>query len=155
MSKQIFSVLAVAGCGLSLAAHAGVEVAPNTTIGSQVFFDFGNISNQQNSNLPSHVDTTPTGNGFDIKRLYLIVDHKFDDVWSANLTTDAQYISSPSVTVDPASTTKTTTSTTNSGAVTEVFIKKLYLQAKLYCTCGFIQLALGTVRRNSLRISLG
>lgn len=132
MSKQIlFAALAVAGCGLSLAARAGVEVAPSTTIGSQVFFDFGNISNQQNSNLPSHVDTTPTGNGFDIKRLYLVVDHKFDDVWSANLTTDAQYISSPSVTFDPTSTTKTTTSTTNSGAVTEVFVKKLYLQAKL------------------------
>jgi hypothetical protein len=132
MSKQILSGLTAAGWGLfSLAAQAGVEVAPNTTIGSQVFFDFSNISNQQNSNLPSHVDTTPTGNGFDIKRLYLIVDHKFDDVWSANLTTDAQYISSPSVTVNPASTTTTTTSTTNSGAVTEVFIKKLYLQAKL------------------------
>jgi hypothetical protein len=131
MSKQILSALAVCGCGLSLGAQAGVEVAPNTTVGSLAFFDFGNVSNQQDTNLPKHVNVAPTGNGFDIKRLYLIVDHKFNDVWSANLTTDAQYISSPSVTVDPASTKTTTTSTTNSGGVTELFIKKLYLQAKL------------------------
>ena len=131
MSKQILSALAVFGCGLSLGAQAGVEVAPNTTVGSLAFFDFGNVSNQQDTNLPKHVNVAPTGNGFDIKRLYLIVDHKFNDVWSANLTTDAQYISSPSVTVDPASTKTTTTSTTNSGGVTELFIKKLYLQAKL------------------------
>jgi hypothetical protein len=131
MSKQILSALAVAGCGLSLGARAGVEVAPNTTVGSLAFFDFGNVSNQQDTNLPKHVNVAPTGNGFDVKRLYLSIDHTFNNVWSANLTTDAQYISSPSVTVDPASTTKTTTSTTNSGGVTELFIKRLYLQAKL------------------------
>lgn len=137
MSKQILSAVAVAGCGLSLAAHAAVEVAPNTTVGSQVFFDFGNISNQQNSNLSNHLDVAPTGNGFDIKRLYLVVDHKFDDVWSANLTTDAQYVAAPS-SITSTSTTKngvttitSTTSTANSGNVTEVFVKKLYLQAKL------------------------
>ncbi len=59
----------------------------STTVGGQAFMDFGNISNQQNG-----VDITPTGTGFDIKRFYLIVDHKFDEVWAANLTTDAQYL---------------------------------------------------------------
>jgi hypothetical protein len=137
MSKQVLSALAVVGSALSLAAHADVEVAPNTTVGSQVFFDFSNISNQQNSNTPKYVDVAPTGTGFDIKRLYLIVDHKFDDVWSANLTTDAQYLSAPSsitsttTTKNGVSTIASTTSTNNSGGVTEVFIKKLYLQAKL------------------------
>ena len=62
MSKPILSALALAGCGLSLAAHADVEVAPNTVIGSQVFFDFGNISNKQNSNLPNETNIAPTGN---------------------------------------------------------------------------------------------
>jgi hypothetical protein len=127
MSQKIISALtlAAAGCGLSSAAMADVEVAPNTTVGSVMFADFGYIKNQQNGN-----EVNPTGVGFDIKRFYLIVDHRFNDVWSADLTTDAQYINSPSITVNPAATTTTTTSTTNSGAVAEVFIKKLYLQAK-------------------------
>ena len=56
--------------------------------------DFGHISNQQNG-----VDVSPTGTGFDIKRFYLIVDHKFDNIWSANLTTDAQYLSDKTTTV--------------------------------------------------------
>jgi hypothetical protein len=127
MSKKFISALALAatGCGLSSAAMADTEVAPNTTVGGQMFADFGYIKNQQNGN-----EVNPTGVGFDIKRFYLIVDHRFNDVWSADLTTDAQYINSPSITVNPAATTTTTTSTTNSGAVAEVFIKKLYLQAK-------------------------
>ncbi len=134
MSKPILSALALAACGLSLAAHADVEVAPNTVIGSQVFFDFGNISNKQNSNLPNETNIAPTGNGFDIKRFYLSVDHRFNDVWSANITTDAQYVAAPATltsTVNPITGAVTsTTSTSNSGSVSEVFIKKLYLQAK-------------------------
>jgi hypothetical protein len=128
MFKKIISALtlAAAGCGLSSAAMAQTEIAPNTTVGGQMFADFGYIKNQQKGN-----EVNPTGVGFDIKRFYLIVDHRFNDVWSADLTTDAQYINSPSITVNPAPTTPTTTSTTNSGAVAEVFIKKLYLQAKL------------------------
>jgi hypothetical protein len=128
MSKKIISALTLtlAGCGLSLTAMADVEVAPNTTVGGVMFADFGYLKNEQNGN-----EVTPTGAGFDVKRFYLSVDHKFNDVWNADLTTDAQYISSPSVVVDPTATKTTTTSTTNSGAVTEVFIKKLYLQAKL------------------------
>ena len=135
MSKPILSALAVAGCGLSLAAHADVEVAPNTTIGSQVFLDFGNISNKQNSNLPNETNVAPTGTGFDVKRFYLMIDHRFNDVWSANLTTDAQYVAAPATitsTVNPTTGAITsTTSTSNSGSVSEVFIKRLYLQAKL------------------------
>ena len=134
MSKPILSALAVAGCGLSLAAHADVEVAPNTTIGSQVFLDFGNISNKQNSNLPTETNVAPTGTGFDVKRFYLSVEQKFNDVWSANLTTDAQYVSAPGTITSTTSSTgaiTSTTSTSNSGSVSEVFVKKLYLQAKL------------------------
>ena len=127
MSHKFFTALALAGCGLAVAAHAETEIAPNTTVGSVLFFDVSHISDQKNG-----TDVVPTGTGFDVKRFYLSVDHKFNDVWSADLTTDAQYISSPSITVPatpPAA--AVTTSTTNSGAVSEVFIKKLYLQAKL------------------------
>lgn len=137
MSKQMLSAAVLAGCGLSLVAHADVEVAPNTTVGSQVFFDFTNISNRQNSNLSTESDVNPSGTSFDVKRFYLVVDHKFNDVWSANLTTDAQYAAAPA-TITSTSTTKngvttitSTTNTSNSGSVSELFIKKLYLQAKI------------------------
>ena len=113
------------------AKKVAVEVdRGSTTVGGQAFMDFGHISNQSNG-----VDVAPTGTGFDIKRFYLIVDHKFDNIWSANLTTDAQYLSDKTTTVvtsvGPPPTTSTVTTSSGSGGVTEVFIKKLYLQAKL------------------------
>jgi len=110
MSKRVIATLALAASAGPMIAQADVEVAPNTTVGSQVFFDLSNISNKSND-----VDVAPTGTGFDIKRGYLIVDHSFNDIWSADLTTDLQYSSS---------------TTAGSGGVTEVFIKKLYLQGK-------------------------
>ena len=131
MPYKFIAALAFAGCALPLLAQGDAEAAPDTTVGSQVFFDASNLSNQQNSNLPSKVNVAPSGNGFDVKRLYLTVDHKFNDVWSANLTTDAQFLSTPSVVLNPAPTAPTTVVTANTGGVTEVFVKKLYLQAKL------------------------
>ena len=133
MHKQIVAALAVAvvgvAAGVAYAADAPVAVEVDrgtTTVGAQSFMDFGHISNQANG-----VDVAPTGTGFDIKRFYLIVDHKFDNIWSANLTTDAQYL--PDRTTSVPNGTKTTTVVTSSGTagVTEVFIKKLYLQATL------------------------
>ena len=134
MTKQILAVWAVAACALATAVHAdavATEVETGTTtVGGQAFVDLGNISNQLNN-----VDAAPTGTGFDVKRFYLIVDHKFDDMWAANLTTDAQY--SPDKTtsvvssVGPPPKTTTVVTASGSGAVSEVFIKKLYLQATL------------------------
>ncbi|MGH8215650.1 MAG: porin, partial [Rhodanobacteraceae bacterium] len=49
-----------------------------------------------------------SGTGLDVKRFYLSVDHKFNDIWSANLTTDFNYVS-------------------NDGE-TNLFVKKAYLQ---------------------------
>lgn len=113
-------------------AKVAVEVdnASSTTVGLQSFMDFGHIANQQNG-----VDVVPTGTGFDIKRFYLIVDHKFDNVWAANLTTDAQYLADKTTTavtsVGPPPKTGTVTTSAGTAGVTEVFIKKLYLQATL------------------------
>ncbi len=124
MAMRNLRSLALASCALSATALAATDGAPSTSVGSQVFMDIGHLSNDQAGH-----EVAPSGTGFDVKRFYLVVDHIFNDVWSANLTADAQYIASPSVTVAPNVTTTTTTATTNTGGVNEVFIKKLYLQA--------------------------
>ena len=103
--------LASMSAGTALAAEDG-----STTVGGQVFMDVSHISQQQEQKDGSEKDVPPTGTGFDVKRFYLSVDHQFNDIWSANLTTDAQFSSS---------------TTAGSGGVSEVFIKKLYLQAKI------------------------
>ena len=81
----------------------------NTTIGGSAFADFSNIDEQINGVKPAG---SPNGTNFDLKRFYLIVDHRFNSVFSANLTTDFTYDSGPA-------------------AATQLFIKKAYLQARL------------------------
>src|SRR3984957_17270489 len=117
--RRIAITVALAGIAAVNAAVAA-DIGANTTVGGQIFADFGDITQQQNG-----TDVPPTGVGFDIKRASLIVQHTFDPVWSANLTTDAQYVSST------AGTGFTNSSTSNSGGVTEIFIKLLYLQAHI------------------------
>jgi len=78
----------------------------NTTLSGKMYFDFTSID-QKNSDTGK---TSASGLGLDVKRFYLGVDHKFNDVWSANLTTDFNYVSSDSE--------------------TNLFVKKAYLQAK-------------------------
>jgi hypothetical protein len=104
---------------LALGLPAGAAMAQDagsTNVGGQAFFDVSHISQQQGQKDGSEKDVPPTGTGFDVKRFYLNVDHQFNDVFSAYLTTDAQFSSS---------------TTAGSGGVSEVFIKKLYLQAKI------------------------
>jgi outer membrane murein-binding lipoprotein Lpp len=55
--------------------------ADNTKLGATVFADVSNISQ---SPKPNKVN----GTGADIKRAYISVDHKFNDIYSANLTVD-------------------------------------------------------------------
>jgi hypothetical protein len=78
----------------------------NTSISGKMYFDFTNI-NQKNSDTGK---TNASGTGIDVKRFYLGVDHKFNDIWSANLTTDFNYVS-------------------NDGE-TNLFVKKAYVQGK-------------------------
>jgi len=86
---------------------AAVEKAiNNTSLSGKMFFDFTNID-EKNSDSGK---TDKSGLGFDVKRFYLGFDHKFNDVWSANLTTDFQYSSAV--------------------GATEVFVKKAYVQGK-------------------------
>jgi hypothetical protein len=86
---------------------AALEKAVNdTSLSGKMYFDFTSID-QKNSDTGK---TDATGFGLDVKRFYLGLDHKFSDVWSANLTTDFNYVSSDSQ--------------------TNVFVKKAYAQGK-------------------------
>ncbi len=78
----------------------------NTTLSGKMYFDFTGID-QKNSDTGK---TNASGLGLDVKRFYLGVDHQFNDVWSANLTTDFNYVSSD--------------------GETNLFVKKAYVQAK-------------------------
>src|SRR4051812_27613519 len=86
----------------------------NTKIGGTMFFDATNQSHDEkvgagaNTKKDGHGSTN--GTGFDVKRFYLTVDHKFNDTWSANLTTDFSYQSAI--------------------ASTSLFVKKAYVQGK-------------------------
>ncbi|MBS0212877.1 MAG: carbohydrate porin [Proteobacteria bacterium] len=81
------------------------KIVNDTSVGGRVFIDMSGISASRNG-----VKTNASGYGLDIKRGYLTVSHKFNDIWSASLTTDFNYSAA-------------------TGA-TNLFIKNLYLQGK-------------------------
>ena len=78
----------------------------NTTLSGKMYFDFTSI-NEKNSDTGK---TDKSGIGLDVKRFYLGIDHKFNDIWSANLTTDFSYSSSD--------------------GQTSLFVKKAYVQGR-------------------------
>jgi len=80
------------------------KLVGNTSLSGKMYFDFSNI-NQKNSDTGK---TDASGTGLDVKRFYLSVTHKFNDIWSANLTTDFNYVG-------------------NDGE-TNLFVKKAYVQ---------------------------
>ena len=110
--RDALTTLLVMSCPLGSALAADGD----TTFGGQAFLDVSHISLQQEQKDGTTKDVPPSGTGIDAKRFYFVVDHQFNDVWSANITTDAQFSSS---------------TTAGSGGVTEVFIKRLYVQAKV------------------------
>jgi hypothetical protein len=107
MSKKILAAAALAGCAV-FASTAWAEDAPaeKTVISGKGYFNFSNIDNESNGDK-----VNPSGTGIDVKRFYVGIDHTFDATWSANVTTDFNYISNDSE--------------------TQVYIKKAYLQAKI------------------------
>jgi hypothetical protein len=58
----------------------------NTAVGGKAFFNVSNISHKRNG-----VDQTDNGTEAELKRFYIGIDHKFNNVFSANLTTDFRY----------------------------------------------------------------
>jgi len=82
------------------------KLVNDTRLSGRMYFDFTNID-QKDSDSGK---TDKSGIGLDVKRFYLGVDHKFNDVWSMNLTTDFNYSSSD--------------------GQTSLFVKKAYVQGK-------------------------
>lgn len=82
------------------------RLANDTKISGRLYYDLTHVDDRNRG-----VKTERSGLAFDIKRFYLGVDHKFNDRWSMNLTTDFQYSSAISS--------------------TEVYIKKAYVQYRL------------------------
>lgn len=82
------------------------KLVNDTQFNGKMFFNLSNINQESRG-----AKTNASGSGFDVKRFYLSVTHKFDDIWSANLTTDFQYVPS----LDSAA---------------DIYVKKVYLQGR-------------------------
>lgn len=93
------SVILLLAAGASPMALADGE----TTIAGKLYADFTVRSTDGND--------ADDGYGIDVKRFYFGASHKFDDVWSANITTDFHYDSSD--------------------GRTSLFVKKAYVQTVL------------------------
>jgi hypothetical protein len=122
------------------------SATPSTTVSGLFFIDFTDINATQDAPVvpagakaPAKTgDVDPSGIGLDVKRGYLIVNHSFDDVWSAYFNTDFNFAtykaSSTSTSVvtggAPGETVTTTTTTSVTTPETQLFIKKLYLQGR-------------------------
>lgn len=78
----------------------------STKVSGRMYYNYSYINNKRSGARQSN-----SGTGFDIKRFYVGIDHKFNDTFSGDITTDFTYDS-------------------NAGA-TQVYIKKAYLDAKI------------------------
>jgi multidrug efflux pump subunit AcrA (membrane-fusion protein) len=85
----------------------------NTTISGKSFFNVSNINQKSTDLLGVTTNNAQNGTQAELKRFYIGVDHKFSNVFSANITTDFRY--------NANGTTKDTL----------VYVKKAFLQAKL------------------------
>jgi len=79
------------------------KLVNDTKLSGRMYYDVTNINDSSKG-----VKSDKSGFAFDIKRFYLGVDHKFDDKWAINLTTDFQYSSAI--------------------GSTEIYLKKAYVQ---------------------------
>lgn len=106
MFKKPFAVsFAVAAALGALGIGTALADVPLPTVGGKIFADLTNID-QQNKGT----DTSNSGTGADVKRFYIIINEKFDDMWSAKLESDATY---------------------NSGQQVDVYMKNAWLQMTL------------------------
>ena len=107
---------AVAMIAVSAGPASAAEWWENTKISGRMYYDMTNLNqttHTYDAALGHYVSSDSNNNGFsfDIKRFYVSIDHKFNNVFSADITTDTQYLSSV--------------------GTSEIYIKKAYLQAKL------------------------
>lgn len=104
--KVILLASAAALMAVSVAPASAADWWENTSISGRMYYDLTTIDQKSNGAAQA-----TNGVGFDIKRFYVGIDHKFNDVFSANITTDTEYSSAISS--------------------SNIYIKKAYLQAKL------------------------
>lgn len=121
-NKLLVSLAVSAALMAPLAAHAD---AGATTIGGVIFADFTSVNSQNKG-----TDVDPNGFGIDVKRGYFIVNHSFDDVWSAALTTDFNFATYKNSCTVAGGTLGETCSVTTTTPETQLFVKNLYLQGK-------------------------
>ncbi len=98
-----------------------------TKVGATMFADASNISNKNAAGK-----TAQSGTNYDIKRMYLIVDHKFNDTYSFNVTTDFTFDSNAASPSGAASVTNNEAGGANTASgikATQLYLKKAYLQA--------------------------
>src|ERR1700685_2420652 len=128
------TLLAVALATAFAAPLAQADDAGSTTVGGLIFTDLTSISTTQEQAGQPSTDKDPNGFGLDVKRGYLIVNHTFDDVWSANLITDFNYPSykakSTSTVTGGAPGETVTTTTTVTSPETQLFIKNAYVHGR-------------------------
>lgn len=102
-------------------AVSAMSWAGQTKISGRMYFNFSNINQSA-----SGQKTTGSGTGFDVKRLYIGIDHKFNNVFSFNVTTDISNVVGSTSNYDYA-----TTTSFGSPVGRGLYIKKAYLEAKL------------------------
>jgi len=122
---QAAAALTQAQTAQAQATHIETQVTPpiekalktgwfaNTTVGGRFYLNVSNINQKSTDLLGNTTDNLQNGTQTELKRGYIIVDHKFNDVFSADLTTDFRY------------------NTNGTSKDVLVFVKKAYLQAKL------------------------
>jgi len=85
----------------------------STSITGKAFFNVSNIDQKSTDLAGNTTDNAQNGTQTEVKRFYVGVDHKFNDTFSANITTDFRY---------------------NANGTSKdvlVYVKKAYFQAKL------------------------
>ncbi|MFL6736938.1 MAG: DUF3138 family protein [Sphingomonas sp.] len=90
----------------------------STTISGKAFLNVSNINQTSTDLAGNKTDSIQNGTQTELKRFYVGIDHKFNDVFSANITTDFRYNSNYAVASAPS-------------RDVLVYVKKAYLQAKL------------------------
>ena len=103
MSSKLLSAALIVACATGSAAS--VAAPGDTTIGGKGYFDLTSIDETSDGSK-----TSASGTGLDAKRFYFTAAHQFDEKWSANLTTDFNYVSNDNE--------------------TQLFVKKAYFEGK-------------------------
>src|SRR5690348_15516270 len=93
----------------------------STTISGKAFLNVSNIDQTSTDLAGNKTENIQNGTQTELKRFYVGIDHKFNDVFSANITTDFRYNTNYTVNQPAGQPSKDVL----------VYVKKAYLQAKL------------------------